>query len=109
MGNRRKSDYDRGRTFPIDALDEERIWRIGSRRPWRTMKSTSPNTRGRRLSFCENTPKKLESVGTPATLANAEALVTAINVGQGELDGKAPTVGHVPICEKISNTEQVPG
>ena len=41
----------------------------------------------------------VQVVGTPATLANAEALVTAINVGQGELDGKAPTVGRILFVE----------
>lgn len=92
-------DYDRGRTFPIDALDEEEFGGLAQDvlADYEIQHQTPEVDAYRFAKYTQKTG--VQVVGTPATLANAEALVTAINVGQGELDGKAPTVGRILFVE----------
>jgi hypothetical protein len=90
-------DYDRGRKFTVDALDEaecvglltdalfeyERVWSIPEIDAYRIAKYAS----------------KAGRKATEATLSDAAALVAALIVGQADLDGKAPAQGRVLFIE----------
>lgn len=90
-------DYDRGRKFTIDALDEaecvnlmtdalfeyERVWSI-------------PEIDAFRLArYAARAGRK----ATEATLSDAAAFVAALIVGQADLDGKAPAQGRILFVE----------
>jgi len=90
-------DYDRGRKFTIDALDEaecvglltdalfeyERVW------------STPEIDAYRFAKYALKAGRK----ATEATLSDAAALTAALIVGQSDLDGKAPAQGRVLFIE----------
>lgn len=90
-------DYDRGRKFTVDALDEaeclglmtdalfeyERVWSIPEKDAYHFAKYAL----------------KAGQKATEATLSDAAALVAALIVGQSALDGKCPGNGRVLFVE----------
>jgi hypothetical protein len=92
-------DYDRGRTFPIDALDEDEFNGLVQDvlADYEIQHSIPELDAYRFAKYSQKTG--IQVVGTPATLADAAALVTAINVGQGALDGKSPANGRILFVE----------
>jgi len=92
-------DYDRGRTFPIDALDEEEFGGLAQDvlADYEVLHSTPEVDAYRFAKYSQKSG--IQVIGTPATLSDAAALVAAINVGQGALDGKAPSNGRILFVE----------